>query len=131
MPIEYARDDQRRLITLTVTEPYSVEDILGVIDRQAAEDTWGYAMLYDLRAATRVSTLEELGQMAARVQARADGRERGPVGMAVASVPEQFRMALAYTRLTSGLEKVEVLLTALQLDDWLARNARHGPSRQP
>jgi hypothetical protein len=124
------RDDLRRLITLTVTEPYSVGDILSVIDRQSAEDTWDYAMLYDLRAVTHASTLAQLQQMAARVQALASGRERGPVGMAVASGPEHFRMALAYTRLTTGLEKVEVLLTAAQLDDWLGRNARRGSLRQ-
>ena len=130
MPIAYARDDLRRLITLTVTEPYSVEDILAVIDRQAAEDIWGYAMLYDLQAATHVAADAELQQIAARVQALGAGRERGPVGMLVASVPDQFRMGMAYTRLTRSHESVEVLLTAAQRDDWLARNARRGPSRQ-
>ena len=50
MPIEYERDDQRRLIALTVTEPYAIDGILVAIDRQAAEDTWAYAILYDLRA---------------------------------------------------------------------------------
>jgi hypothetical protein len=50
MPITYERDDSRRLITVTVTEPYAVEDILGVIDRQAAEGTWMYALLYELHA---------------------------------------------------------------------------------
>jgi hypothetical protein len=130
MPIAYGRDDQRRLITLTVTEPYSVGDILSVIDRQSAEDTWEYAMLYDLRAVTHVSTMADLQQIAARVQLLGGGRDRGPVGMAVASVPEQFRMGLAYTMLTADLEHVEVLLTAAQFDDWLARNARRGSSRQ-
>ena len=38
MPIAYERDDQRRLITLIVIEPYSVDDNLSVIDRQAADD---------------------------------------------------------------------------------------------
>jgi hypothetical protein len=131
MPVAYARDDQRRLITVTVTEPYSLGDILSVIDRQSAEDTWEYAMLYDLRAVTRLSTEADLQQMADRVKVVGAGRERGPVGMAVASEPEQFRMGLVYTRLARTLENVEALLTAAQRDDWLARNARRGSSRQP
>ena len=130
MPVAYARDDQRRLITVTVTEPYSLGDILSVIDRQAAEDTWGYAMLYDLRAVTRLSTEADLQQMADRVKVVGSGRGRGPVGMAFASEPEQFRMGLVYTRLARTLEDVEALLTAAQRDDWLARNARRGSSGQ-
>jgi hypothetical protein len=130
MPIGYVRDDQRRLITVTVTEPCSLGDLLRVIDRQAAEDTWAYAMLYDLRAVTHVSTEADLQQMADRVKVVGAGRERGPVGMAVASEPEQFRMGLVYTRLARTLENVEALLTAAQRDAWLARNARRGSSRQ-
>jgi hypothetical protein len=130
MPVDYVRDDQRRLITVTVTEPYSLGDLLSVLDRQAAEDTWEYAMLYDLRAVTRMSTEADLQRMAHRVKVVGGGRERGPVGMAVASEPEQFRMGLVYTRLARTLENVEALLTAAQRDDWLARNARRGSSRQ-
>src|ERR1700674_4937900 len=68
MPIVYERDDARRLITVTLTEPYAVEDIFGAIDRQAAEDTWDYAMLYDLRA-VEVSTNADARQLADRVKA--------------------------------------------------------------
>src|SRR5580704_16348906 len=128
MPIAHVRDDQRRLITVTVTEPYSLGDLLSVIDRQSAEDTWEYAMLYDLRAVTRLSSEADLQQMADRVKVVGAGRERGPVGMAVASEPEQFRMGLVYTRLARTLENVEALLTAAQRDDWLARNVRRGSS---
>jgi len=130
MPITYERDDQRRLITVTVNDPYSVDDMLGVIDRQAAEDTWRHALLYDLRAVARVATEADLERMASRVRAVGGGRERGSVGIAVASTPEQFRMGLIYAKLTREIENVEVLLTAAQRDDWLARNARRGSSRQ-
>jgi hypothetical protein len=124
MPIAYQRDDQRRLIAVTVSEPYSVDDILSAIDRQAAEDTWGYALLYDLRAVTFASTEADLQQIADRVKVVADGRERGPVGMAVGARPEMFRMGLRYTELTRKLMNVEVLLTTAQLEGWMARNAR-------
>ena len=131
MPSAYERDDQRRLITVMVTEPYSVDDILNAIDRQAAEDTCGYAVLYDLRAVTVASTEADLQQIAERVKAVAGGRERGPVGMAVGARPEMFRMGLRYTELTRKLMNVEVLLTSTQLEGWMSRNALRRPSQQP
>ena len=123
MPIAYERDDQRRLITVTVTEPYSVDDTLNVLDRQAAEGTWGYAMLYDLRAVTFASTEAHLRRIADRVTVLAGGRERGRVGMAVGARPEMFRMGLMYAELTRKLMDVEVLLTSAQFESWMARNA--------
>jgi hypothetical protein len=131
MPIVYERDDQRQLITVTVSDPYSVDDILGVIDRQAAEDTWGYAILYDLRAVTVASTEADLRHIADRVKVVGGGRERGPVGMAVGARPEMFRMGLMYAELTRKLINVEALLTSAQLDGWLARNTRRRSSDQP
>ena len=128
VPIVYERDDERRLITVTVTEPYSVDDILGVIDRQAAEDTWWYAMLYDLRALIHVATDAGLQQIADRVKVVGGGRRRGPVGIAVGTHPETFRAGLMYTKLAGKLANVEVVLTAAQLDGWLARNAQRRSS---
>ena len=75
-------EDQRRLITVTVTEPYSVDDFLGVIDRQA-DDTWQYAMLYDLRGTTQAPTEADLQRMADRVSDVGRGRDRGSVGLAI------------------------------------------------
>jgi len=131
MPIAYERDDQRRLITVAVTDPYSVDDILIAIDRQAAEDTWAYATLYDLRAVTFASTEADLQQTADRVKVVGGGRERGAVGIAVGARPEMFRMGLRYTELTRKLMNVEVLLTSAQLEGWMARNARRRSSHQP
>jgi len=131
MPIAYERDDQRRLITVTVTEPYSVDGILSVIIRQAAEDTWGYAMLYDLRAVTHASTEADLRKIADRVKVVGDGRERGPVGMAIGARPALFEAGLIYTKLTRELMNVEVLLTTTQLDDWFARLPRNRSPRWP
>jgi hypothetical protein len=123
MPIEYQRDDQRRLITVTVTEACSVDDILSVIDRQAAEDTWEYALLYDLRAMTDESTGADLQQIAERVKLVGGGRQRGEVGIAIPARPASFLSGLMYTRMTKGLVTVEVLLSAAQIDAWLVRNA--------
>jgi hypothetical protein len=131
VPIDYERDDERRLITVAVIEPYSVDDILGVIDRQAAEDTWWYAILYDLRGLIHVSTDADLQHIADRVKVVGGGRKRGPVGIAVGTHPEAFRAGLMYTKLAGKLVNVEVVLTAAQLDGWLARNAQRRSSHHP
>jgi hypothetical protein len=121
MPTTYVRDDERRLITVTVTEPYAVEDILRSIERQAAEDTWDYAMLYDLHAP--MATAAESQQIADQVKTVGKGRTRGPVGVALSNDPEQFRRGLKYSDLTRQIAVIEVLLTPAQRTDWLARNA--------
>jgi hypothetical protein len=129
MPIAYQRDDQRRLITVTVTEPCSVDDISSVIDRQAGEDTWAYALLYDLRAMTDASTEADLQQLAERVKVAGGERERGPVGIAIRARPALFLLGLMYQKLIKEFVTVEMLLTAAQIDAWLVRNAPGGPSR--
>jgi hypothetical protein len=126
MPTAYDRDDQRRLITVTVTDPYSADDILSAIDRQAAEDTWAYALLYDLRTAEHMPADEAAQHFADRIKAAGGGQQRGPVGLALGTKPEQFRWGLMYTSVIRKLEAFEVLLTSSQLDAWLARNARRG-----
>ena len=130
MPIAYQRDDQRWLITVTVTEPCTVNDISSVIDRQAAEDTWEYALLYDLRAITDASAEVDLQLLAERVRVTGGERERGPVGIAIRARPALFLLGLMYTKLIKEFVSVEVLLTAAQIDAWLVRNTVRGSSRR-
>jgi hypothetical protein len=124
MPIHYDRDDQRRLITATFTEPYSVDEVLGLIERQMADNAWEYATFHDMRATTHLSTLDEARRITARVQALSGGRTRGPVGMAISRTPEQLREGLRFAEATKNIVTLEVLLTETQLEDWLARNAQ-------
>jgi hypothetical protein len=107
------------VISVKVTEPYAVDDILDAIDRQAAEDTWTYALLYDLRTVD-VSADEDAQRLAAHAKVAGQGRLRGPVGIAITPHPEHFRRAHTYSTLTGN---VEILLNATQLDEWLVRNA--------
>jgi hypothetical protein len=123
VPTVYERDDDRRLITLTITEPYSVEDVMSAIERQMTENTWEYAMLYDMRATARLSTIEEARLITNRVQALSGGRTRGPVAMAISGRPEQLRAGVEFASANRGMAIPEILLTAMQLYDWIARNA--------
>jgi hypothetical protein len=123
MPTIYERDDDRRLITLTITEPYAVEDVMSAIERQMADDTWEYAMLYDMRATTRLATIEEARLITNRVQTLSAGRARGPVAMAINGRPEQVRAGVQFASANRGIAVPEILMTAIQLYDWVARNA--------
>jgi hypothetical protein len=123
MPIAYQRNDQRRLITVTVTEPCSVDDIASAIDLQVGEDTWEYALLYDLRAMTDASTEAHLQQLAERMKVVGGERKRGPAGIAIRAQPALFLLGLMYAKLMKEFVTLEVLLTEAQIDAWLARNA--------
>ena len=123
MPTAYQRDDERRLITVKITEPDSIADIIGVIDRQMAEDTWEYAMLYDMRGTTRLSTLDETRQVAGHVQALSGRRRRGPVALVISAGPEQVEAGLEFAKLNREVALPDLLLTAMQLDDWVARRS--------
>jgi hypothetical protein len=39
MPIDYQRDDSRRLVTVPLTEPYSFDELPSQTNRQWAEHT--------------------------------------------------------------------------------------------
>ena len=131
MPTVYQRDDERRLITVKITEPYSVEEIISVIDRQMAEDAWEYAMLYDMRATTRLSTLDETRQVAGHIQTLSGGRRRGPVALVISAGPEQVEAGLEFAKLNREVALPDLLLTAMQLDDWVARNAPRREVEEP
>jgi hypothetical protein len=116
---------------VTVTEPISIQDILDAVERQAAEDTWSYALLYDLRGVvTPLSDDMKLGQLADRVQVLGAGRTRGPVAAAVPLRADMVRSGLFTTQRTAGRLSFEILVTPQQLQDWLARNTPRGESPQ-
>jgi hypothetical protein len=124
MPTQYERDDRRRLITVVVTDPYTVEDLFAVIDRQFAEGTWPYAMLYDARAVDSIvgpSDTPRLADHAARV---GHGHARGPVGLWVSATSRQFQSGSAYAAAARASTAVEVLLTDTQKNDWLVRSTK-------
>jgi hypothetical protein len=127
MPIMYLSDDTRRLITVTVTEPYSVDDILSAIDRQAFEGKWEYAILYDQRGVTDASIDTDLEKIAEHVRIAGQGRPRGAVGLVIRPHPRSFLAGLRYS--TKEFMDVEVLLNEVQLESWLSRNLRQGSCR--
>src|SRR3954453_6710207 len=98
MPIDYDRDDDRRLITLTFTDPFTFEEALSQADRQSAEGTWEYAVLYDLRAMSRVPTPSQMQEGLSHIASLGGGQARGPVGIAIPPRTEIFARGLQYAK---------------------------------
>ncbi|MEP6935170.1 MAG: hypothetical protein ABI988_14750, partial [Nitrospirota bacterium] len=131
MPIEYQRDDQRRLIRITMTDPFSFDDLLSQTDRQWAERTWDYAVLYDSRASQHIPPPGELQRLVEHTQMIGGGRSRGPVGVAIPRKSEAVRRGLDLAERSGPLRDIEILLNETQIASWLVRHAaRRGPSAQ-
>jgi hypothetical protein len=129
MPIDYRRDDDRRLITLTFTDPFTFEEALSQADRQSAESTWEYAVFYDLRAISRVPTTSQMHEGLSHIAGLGDGQARGPVGIAIPPRTEMLASGLQYAKTAGPRRDIEVLLTATQIDGWTARAAPIRPKR--
>ena len=88
MPLTYTRDDARRRITVKVTEPVTDAELTNIVERQAAEGTWSYALLCDVRL---LHTLpgKETSRLALERAAAITQREgpRGPVAIVTSSAP--------------------------------------------
>jgi hypothetical protein len=123
MPIDYQRDDDRRLITVTLTEPFSFDEFLDQVDRQWAEGTWEYAILYDGRTNEHVNPPSELQRLVDRVRVVGGGRPRGPVGVAIPPRPAMLQGGLQVAAQSGRPGDIEVLLNEVQLEAWIARFA--------
>ncbi len=99
MPLEYTRDDSKRRITVISTGAVTLSEALAVIERQAAEGTWSYGVLYDTRSSVHAPTPTDVHQMLLRVGAlTARHGPRGPVAFVVHD-PALTRMGHRYARL--------------------------------
>lgn len=128
MALTYERDDASRRIVIAVTGPLLVADILGVVDRQAHEGTWGYACLYDGRQmTTRPSTPDAAPIVRYIRQLETVYGSRGPVAV----VADRTGSVAVYSRLSKhvGLP-FEVFDDIGDAERWLAARG-HGtaPSR--
>jgi hypothetical protein len=123
VPIDYQRDDRRRLITLTLIEPFSLADLLSQTDRQWSEDVWEYAVLYDGRGTWTVTPPRDLQELVKHTHIVGGGRPRGPVGVAAPRRPESFRSGLEFAKLPGPRRDIEILFNDAQVEAWLVRHA--------
>ena|SRR5687767_7180278 len=131
MPFDYRRDDAHRRIIVTAHQSLTVEEYAGVVDRQAADGTWRFGLLWDLRAAVAPLPVDEADLVAAHVYRNLIRHgTRGPVAVVTGSSPI-LMSAMAYASKTvraglqlrafSGLVEAEEWLTGELLNDAPAR----------
>ena len=120
MAILYSRDDQRRLILVTTIGYVAPEDLLEVVERQAAEGTWRYRTVYDSSAGVNTPKREDLRRLVMRIgQLTAKHGPRGPVAL-VADSASLSKMAQVYQRLVelTGMD-FHMFATLEEAEVWL------------
>ena len=121
MPITYERDDERHRVIVTTVGSVGIADLLAVMDRQAAEGTWQYGMLYDSRRVVSVASQAEVRTGLKHVESvsRIHGR-RGPVAF-VTTMPAAYGMVRMYSTLAGQLHQaVEAFRDIGDAERWLA-----------
>jgi hypothetical protein len=83
MPVQYVRDDAKRRITLTVSDPLTVEERIAAVEHQLADGAWKYGLIIDARSmATFTPQLTEMQAAASRLaELVAAHGPRGPVAL--------------------------------------------------
>jgi len=101
MPTTYQRDDARRRINVELAGAVTVEDLLAIVDRQAAEQTWHYGLCYDARriAKDAASTVDDVRRVLRHVvETSARHGARGSVAI-VTDHPAEYAMMRMYSSL--------------------------------
>ena len=120
MPIQYVRDDAHKRIIVTTGGEIGLDDIVGIVDRQAKDRTWSYAMLYDARAAAGTPTIDEMRRLVLHIGRLTTAHgPRGPVAL-VANGPllEAAERVYASLGTLTGLN-VRVFTTLVEAERWL------------
>jgi hypothetical protein len=121
VPITYERDDERRRLVVTTVGIVTLDDLIGVMDRQASEGTWSYGMLYDSRRVASIASQADVraGLKHSESLSRVHGR-RGPVAF-VTTMPAAYGMVRMYSTLAGQVQQsVEVFRDIGDAERWLA-----------
>lgn len=127
MPFRFERDDARRRIRVTLADPLTDLEILGIIDRQRTEGAWAYGMLVDTRG-LNVPPSRALARAAvAHVTevSKAEG-QRGPVAVVALRGMVGLSEAYAFESHQQGRD-VEVFWSPDDASHWL--DERQGGTR--
>jgi hypothetical protein len=120
--VNYERDDQRCRIRVSLSGLVSVDDLLGIVDRQAAESTWQYSLCYDARQIVKdtVRSADEVRRVLRHtVETSARHGERGPVAI-ITDNPADYTIVRMYAALAEPHRiTVEVFRDADSAVRWL------------
>jgi hypothetical protein len=123
----YTRDDERRQIRIMALQPLETEDIISIVERQARDQTWSYALIYDVRGVPRIPATADMRLIADLVQTHtlAHG-PRGPL-VTVTRQRDLVRTTHQYARRASKMGfVVEVFSDPEDAEIWVDRQQRLG-----
>ena len=80
MPFDYEVDHAARLVTVLWRNPITVEEMIDVLKRQAADGAWAYGVLHDSRQITPGPSAMAPAFEASRRLSDAHG-PRGPIAL--------------------------------------------------
>jgi len=120
MAIQFESDTRRMRCVATPVGAVTLAETLAIMDRQANEGAWSYAVLYDARASTYVPTSDDLIAMTKRVgMLTTRYGPRGPVALVVGD-SALHKMGRRYSSLgeLTSLD-VRVFTTLEEAETWL------------
>jgi len=120
MPFTYFRDDARRRIRITLTDPLRVADMTLSLDRQLTEGTWDYGVLLDGRAIAAGVPSSDIQSFLSQVRELiAKHGPRGPVAF-VATQSAAIGSAQRYLLFGGGAaESFEIFWAIDDANRWL------------
>jgi hypothetical protein len=124
MPMEYERVDVRRRIVITFQGAFQAADVLAVMARYRAEDTWSHGLLRDTRNLTGPPALADLRRF---IQEDAPSRpDAGPRGPVATWPPTRLCTGWRVRLRPLGRSKItiEVFRNWTEADQWLLDHAR-------
>jgi hypothetical protein len=119
MEVQYARDDARRRVRVTLRGGYQASEIFALLERHRAEDDWSYGRLYDVRGLTGKPTVKELRLF---MSLDTPHRPHGPEAI-VTSDPILYALACTYAALGRSTMNIQVFRDADEAEQWLAARA--------
>lgn len=126
VPVTATRDDERRRVTVTITDPWSVEEIAVAMEQQIAERTWAYAVVYDMSRTTWIPAEPDVLWLVKRGQQQvARHGSRGPIAVVTSLGPEALPLhSYAISAGEHGRVTINVFTDHAAADRWLSEQSR-------
>jgi hypothetical protein len=114
----YACDAGARIIRVVARQTLTVDEVVGIIDRQVAEGRWSFGMLYDLRRVEASLSKQDGARVAEH--ANSMGAANGPRGpVALVASTQMVGARAVYAIRTRQTQQVEVFWDADEAQRWL------------
>ncbi len=121
MPVKVDVDHARRFVTVEMGGRVLLPELFEQLDRLLVQDVMPYAKLFDARAADLQFSDADIMALAARVQAYAALKPRGPVAM-VAGGGSTSNLLWRFMNLARGEREIALFERLVDAREWLARS---------